>query len=155
RERRPHLRDDLGTGQELLACRIEVQLEPATECVIRVDDGDAFDLRPRACDRKRGGDAVGGQDVGHAEQILGIRNLDLEQLVDATLGHDGQQLQLFHHGANGQLVVRRDYAREVVDLLDQLHALELFHRRLGTSRLVGGERLDLAPAEQAAGGVDL
>jgi hypothetical protein len=132
-----------------------VELEPSAERVVRVHHGDAPHLRPRLRDGERGGDPVGRQDVGHAEEILRVGHLDLEQLVDAALGHDGQQLQLLDHWADGELVVGGDDAREVVDLLDELHALDLFHRRLGAGRLIRRDGLDPALAEEPGRRVDL
>src|SRR5262249_61291428 len=52
-------------------------------------------------------------------------------------------------------VAARDHAGEQVDVALELHAPKLFDVGVGAGRLVGGDGLDLALAEQSTLGVDL
>src|SRR5262249_25122928 len=75
--------------------------------------------------------------------------------VGAAVDEDRQQTEFLSDRTERGRVTAGDDTGEQVDLALELHAPKLFDIGVGSGGLVGGDRLDLALAEQSALGVDL
>ena len=120
-----------------------------------MDMGDPLGLRPRLHDGERGRHAVRRLDVRRAEHVVRVGHRLVEQEVRAAVDEHREDLELLGHRPERRRVARGRDAAEEVDLLRQLQTAQLLDVRVGARGLVRLQQLDLALAEQSAGGVDL
>ena len=150
----PGFGDSFGPRHEALEPQHEVFVHVPAVAVVRLDGGDRARLRPRLRRADRGRKAVRRLNVRDPEDVVWIGHGLVEQEVRAAVVEQGQDPEFLGDQTEGGGIAAGDDAGEEIDALRQLHAPEFLDVGVGSGGLVGGDRLDLALAQEPTFGVD-